>query len=488
MALPKPLVAPVSSARRPSRRCKPGMRRPRARRLLFPPLVAPAVVRVDLPPKGIPPGKVTFHPFTARREGDAWLLGVEAVGRWVEISIEGKRAIDFLQAGIPWQEVPSRLRSEFGVDYDMPAFLRRLAPLGFIHTLGPMTVWDGRSTTGTGARARGHSTAPEEAGACDGPPSGLGWLRDPRAVFPVLAVTLWGLGSLASNPHHIARPQTVLYASEPLVVLLTFLLAGWLITLGHEAAHYAVARAYGVRARMQLGTRLHLLVCETDVTNAWGLPRWQRAYILAAGIGFNLMVLAGSEIALRAGPPPWLANALGVVLLVDLIQLALQGLVFLRMDGYYLVVALTSERNLQARAVRAMLATWGRGEPCTSCRGPGTRAGDGADCPLCTGGRRAGPRRRRVLATYGLVTIVASTLLLAYGLALMATILVPFMLHLATTAITAWTAGQWWRTAQAALVLGLLVAQLIAVAWIGGRKATLSLKHWRNRRRPSPTQ
>ncbi len=433
-----------------------GHRRPAASRLLSAAILTAGVVRLEVERgTGIPHGPVMFHAFAARQEGRGWLLGMESLGRWVEIDAHGQRAIDLMKAGVAWQDVSAQLLDETGIDYDVGAFLMRLMPHGFIRSIGDHLVWDGESPPGALPAARAQWAQ---------------WLRDPRYTFPLLAVTLWGMVSLIQHPDHIASLRGLLHAGDPLLVVLGFALAGWGITVGHEAAHCAVARAYGVAARFQLGTRLHLLVCETDVTNAWGLPRWQRAYVLAAGIGFNLIVLAVAEIVLRFGPPAWLATVLGLILLVDLFQLALQAMLFLRMDGYYLVVALTSERNLQARARRAVRATWGQGAPCPTCLGR-TRTTEGErECPLCTGGRAAGPARRRWLAAYAVVGAAGSAAVLGYGIAVIAWVLLPFMAHLTRMAAAGPASGDWRHATQAVAVLALLGTQLVAVTWISARK------------------
>lgn len=407
--------------------------------------------------KPIPHGTVTFHPFVVRREGGAFILGNEKLRRYVEVGPEGMRAVELLQEGRPWEEVVARLKVETGREFDLDAFLRRLAPNGFLHTVGPLVVWDGAS----GPKAHVPAAAPAYK-----------WTRSPVLFSVAFVLSIGGVALLAADPTTIASPREVLFNERPLLSILAFILIGWALTLGHEAAHYMSARAYGIDASISLGTRLHVLVCETDVTNAWKLPAEARGKIILAGLLFNASVLGVAELLL------WFAGAAGAaetllrwLILMNLIQFVFQSLFFIKTDVYYLIVALGRERNLWSRAFRALDSTMGAGPICVKCGGHETLKGDERGCPLCHGGRATTSSGRRWLASYAVATLVGSGLILAAGIFIVSQGTLPFLAFLLELVAQSERAGDVATGLEAIVLLALVGVQLILVLLFAGAKA-----------------
>ncbi|CAA9347796.1 MAG: hypothetical protein AVDCRST_MAG68-4046 [uncultured Gemmatimonadetes bacterium] len=160
----------------------------------------------------------------------------------------------------------------------------------------------------------------------------------------------------------------------------------------HEFGHAAAAAAYGCRrTAIGWGMYLHMMVFYTDLSEAWRLPRRQRAVIDLGGIYFQSLVLlallawyglTGSEIPLYA---------------FVFTDLAILGALnpFLRLDGYWLVSDLLGIANLRAESLRVLGAAADR------LRG---RA------PRPSASPRLGNGTTAVLAVYA----VTSTVFLAY--------------------------------------------------------------------------
>lgn len=419
-------------------------------------------LRVEEPPAEIPHGVLTFHPFDVRQEGDGrFLIGSRLTGKFFEIGPEGARAIELLQRGTPWQDVPAMLRAETGRDLDVKPFLRKLSANGFVRTLGPLRVWAGRPPD-----------PPDPA------PRGWRLLRHPLALVPLLAPALAGLALLARRWSDVPRPGALLLSADPLLYVLAFVALSWILTLGHEGAHYGLARSYGLASRIRLSTRMQTLVAETDVTQAWRLGKPQRAIILGGGLMFNAIVLGWAELALDLLRPAggW-EIGLRILLLASLAQMLFQALIFLRTDGYYLLVALGPERNLRARAFRALRASLRLSGPtCAHC---GAAEPSTGGCALCGQGRAASPARRWALASFALLTIVLSAAFLALGLDYLWTGTLPFAQHLLALA----QHGDTLRTrVEAAALIALVAAQLGLVVALAARAGRRRWRAWRRAR------
>ncbi|WP_393083067.1 hypothetical protein [Streptomyces sp. LN704] len=97
-------------------------------------------------PTGRPPAApgptphVRLHRLDSRPDGDEWIVGRLATGRFVALPEVGKQALDLLGQGLGAAEVGRRLRETTGDDIDVPDFVEALVDLGFVAEV------DGRPT------------------------------------------------------------------------------------------------------------------------------------------------------------------------------------------------------------------------------------------------------------------------------------------------------------------------------------------------------
>ena len=189
-------------------------------------------------------------------------------------------------------------------------------------------------------------------------------LLDARVVRPVAAALAWAF-----------RPWVIL-AWLPLFVLLqvyffsvlaprhdldfnnlrleSLLYLMFLSTLGtflHEFGHASAAASFGCR-RLEIGWGLYLIfpALYTDVSEAWRLPRRQRAVVDVGGVYFQSFFLA-AMIGLYAATGHEIY--LFAFLLSDL-ALAASFNPFLRLDGYWLVSDLFGIPNLHQQTRRLL--------------------------------------------------------------------------------------------------------------------------------------
>lgn len=115
-------------------------------------------------------------------------------------------------------------------------------------------------------------------------------------------------------------------------------------TIVHEFGHAAAAARYGCR-RMTIGWGLYLIypVLWTDVSQAWKLPRRQRAVVDIGGVYFeSIFLLLMLALYLNTGDVVFLF----AFVVVDL-SIATTFNPFLRMDGYWLMSDLFGIVNLR---------------------------------------------------------------------------------------------------------------------------------------------
>ncbi|PWK92369.1 hypothetical protein [Fulvimonas soli] len=140
------------------------------------------------------------------------------------------------------------------------------------------------------------------------------------------------------------RHQHFDFSQLDIASVLLMMLFSTLATTCHEFGHATAAAHFGCR-NMTIGWGMYLIytVQWTNVSDAWKLPRWQRAVIDIGGVYFEslfLVVLLAAH--LWTGNPVYLFG----FIFVDL-SIATTFNPFLRMDGYWLVSDLFGIVNLR---------------------------------------------------------------------------------------------------------------------------------------------
>jgi hypothetical protein len=109
----------------------------------------------------------------------------------------------------------------------------------------------------------------------------------------------------------------------------------------HELSHLVAARSLGIPARFHLGTRLHNLVIQTNVTGLWAVPRRQRYRVYAAGMLWDLIPMSLAVLLLAyAAPSGIIAALLPVVILMIFFGILTQFQFYMRTDVYFILLDL----------------------------------------------------------------------------------------------------------------------------------------------------
>ncbi|WP_406268997.1 M50 family metallopeptidase [Nocardia sp. NBC_00881] len=328
--------------------------------------------------------------------------------RFVALPREGVTALELLRAGHTIEQAARRLADDEGHEFDVLSFVEALMALDFVDEV------DGRPVP---------CAAPRPASFPRVCPDHVRF-----ALSPVLPV-LFGCLMMATAAVLVTRPDLLpgfhhlLWSPEGSVVLAVSVIVGWSLVFVHEMAHFVVARATGVHARIGLGTRLQFLVAETDISGIELAPRRHRLTAYLAGIALNLTVAAVAILlAVVTDETTIIHRILAAVVVIALLPLPFQFMVFMRTDIYFVLQDLTACRDLYGDG-----ATYVRyiGNILRNTIFRHNRAVDDPSIGLP-------PHERRAVRVYSVVLVVGTVLCLA----VMATVTLPADLTLIYRAIT----------------------------------------------------
>lgn len=276
--------------------------------------------------------RVLLHELAIRPDRGEWLVGRFETRVFVALPEAGVAAIDILASGASIAEATRQLAGQRGTEFDVLAFVADLTELGFVAELDGCPVPSAPPLPPTLPRLR-----PEHVR---------------YALHPILPVLLTCLvvaaaATLVRMPQ--ARPgfRDLLWSSHGSLVLVTGFVFGWSLLFLHELAHFATARATGVRSRIQLGTRLQFLVAETDISGIELAPRRYRITAYLAGIAVDLAVASTAVLLQTVVTEHSLAHRLlAAATILALLPLSFQLMVFMRTDLYFVLQDLTACRDL----------------------------------------------------------------------------------------------------------------------------------------------
>lgn len=262
---------------------------------------------------------------------DCCVVGRPEGGEFVELPRVGVDAIRLLGVGLAVGEVEERLAE--GADRpDVAGLVEGLIDLAFVASVDGRVLPDPVGT--------GRFTVP--------------WLRAAhvRWLFtrPVLAGYLVLLGaavvSVARHPGLLPGYSDFFwtdYVGLATLVNTALFAAGAVV---HELLHLAAARAFGLPARIGVGTRLNNLALQTDVSAAWALPRRDRYRIYLAGMAWDVAAVCLALLACQYAVGGVTRDLLAAYVLVATIGIAFQAQVWMRTDLYFVLMDALRCRDL----------------------------------------------------------------------------------------------------------------------------------------------
>ncbi len=270
-----------------------------------------------------PTRTVRLRPLTYLPEGDGVVVGCRETDSYAVLPPDGAALLQLLSQVSP-QEAAEWYAEHYGEPVDVDDFLATVAELGFV--------------------ADGHAARPAE---------GLRGQRLGRLLFsPVSAVGAAALVVVAvlvvaRDNALLPRTDHVFFSDYLLLIELTVAFGQIPLILVHELFHLLAARRVGVPARIRVGQRMYFVVFETVMDGLVAVPRRQRYLPMLAGMLADLLLVCLLTVlaALSGGSGP-VAGVCLALAFSTLIRFALEFLLFLRTDVYYLICTLTGTIDL----------------------------------------------------------------------------------------------------------------------------------------------
>ncbi len=244
-----------------------------------------------------------------------------------------------------------------------------------------------------------------------------------------LLALLTAAGGVATSAALRADGQT---PPEGIATLVTLIVFGWITTAVHETAHALVIHHGGRRVgRAGLGFYWGSLGFYVDATDALFLPRRRRAAQAAAGPGADAVLAALLGLTAWGTAPSELSATLALVAVLAWLEVALNLVPFLKLDGYWVLADLLDQPDLAERSWQALLRI----------------------------GHRPRQRRQGYLAAYAAASLAFGTVLLTGAAAAWLSSFGPLVTD-------AWGGGPVDRLVALAFVVPLAVGVVVAAAQV----------------------
>ncbi|MEV7971098.1 hypothetical protein AB0O34_34665 [Sphaerisporangium sp. NPDC088356] len=280
---------------------------------------------------------VRLHALGVREDRGEWIVGRPDTGVCVAVPYEGVRAIRLLQEGMTVPVVQRRLRTETGANLDVADFVAGMAAVGLVASIGDRVL----------------DTPPAPRPSLPWLPARLvRWTLSPILHSLMAALVLGGLAAVLLRPKVVPRWDSLLWSEHGTLVLLGEIVVVTVLVSLHELAHLCTARAAGVPGRIRLDTRLQFLAVQTDVSGIWLAGRRARLTVYLSGMAVDATLLGACLGAMALFGTHAVPS---IVALTEMTALALQFLVFMRTDLYFVIQDLTGCRNLYSGACAYLL-------------------------------------------------------------------------------------------------------------------------------------
>ena len=283
-----------------------------------------------------------LRPLTFLPEGDGVVVGCAQVDSYVVLPPDGAALLERLTQ-VPRPEAARWYEATYGEPVDLDDFVETLAELDFL----------------------------DDDSLEFSEPQRLRFQRLGQLFFSPLsglfaAVLVWvAVACVVSDPGLLPHTDHVFFSDYLLVIELTVAFGQIPLILIHEVFHVLAARRLGVAARIGIGHRMYFVVFETRMDGLVVVPREKRYLPMLAGMLADcLIVCALTVVAALAstpgGPPSLVAGVCLALAFTTLIRFALEFLLFLRTDVYYLICTLTGTIDLHTTSTEIVANRWWR--------------------------------------------------------------------------------------------------------------------------------
>jgi hypothetical protein len=284
--------------------------------------------------------RITIPPFIQRVDGDDVIIGIPERSCFLAIPPDAAALLQWLADGRTVGEAIALYEQQYAANPDVEEFLASLEEAGFL---------DNSAVSATQA---GHFSGISVSAArrvCSWPVAAVGTIVVGAGVFASI-----------TQPAIVPGPNALVFEHNQLGLAIGVALTTLITVFFHELAHLVAARAANVPSRMGIGTRLWVLVAETDMSGIWLASRTQRCVAFFAGSALDAVMASALLLLVYANArsfislDPTVVTLVRATIFVIFTRLLWQLYLFLPTDVYYVLTTLFGCKNLM-RDTRAFL-------------------------------------------------------------------------------------------------------------------------------------
>ncbi|MEO6700686.1 MAG: hypothetical protein ABI140_14230 [Jatrophihabitantaceae bacterium] len=278
---------------------------------------------------------VALHPLTMVAEGEDVLIGRMDTDSFAVFPADGAAVVSQLQQGRSPAEVRDWYAASYGEQLDLDDLLQTLDELGFLRRPGEPV-----------AEVGGPVRFQRLGRLAFSPLAWLGYLA--------LAIVLATL--LIRHPSYAPHPGQLFFTKSALAVELTVVFGQLPLLFAHEAFHTLAGRRRGLPSRIGVGTRMYILVAETQLNGLLTLPKRHRYLCFLAGLVCDIVLIAILDIAgylLRSNSAhDHLYSRLAFALSFPIVtRIAYQFVLFLQTDIYFVLATALNCQDVHGASI-----------------------------------------------------------------------------------------------------------------------------------------
>ncbi|MGB8656462.1 MAG: radical SAM protein [Candidatus Zixiibacteriota bacterium] len=304
--------------------------------------------------------EVEFNPLLKTKVEGRWIVGQEDTGTYGEFPEVGVRILEQLEQEKNVKKVTDKVYEETRQSYDIQDFIRSMLSSGFVKSVNGMLLDREKLATRKIESVFNRIN-----------PKLFSWILSwPVAVISSVIVAL-ALILMISNPALRPHYRYMIVSNFFTLTGFAVVIAGAILASKHELFHFFAARKYGVKSAFRLSTRLYLLVMETDVSNAWVLPKRKKLIVYLVGAFNDIVTLSILVILLYLGSShswlarlasganggvlgslygflshPWFDKLAKLFIFSSFYMIVFQCMFYMRTDFYYAIAHSLNCRNL----------------------------------------------------------------------------------------------------------------------------------------------
>ncbi len=283
-------------------------------------------------------------PLSVQSEGSEYLIGNGKLEEFYQFPAEGLKIIQLLQRGENIANIKRICAEELSESVDVDDFITLLLDIEFIFRPGEeIRYYEKIKETGQDKRWT-FKARPQLAKAFFSLP----------ALGIYLAIIGYAIWSAIQMPQLRFNPSALYFPKNVTIALVSLLILQFFTVVLHEFGHMLAAARHGIDSKVGLGTRLWIIVVETDLSGLFALPKNQRYLPMWAGMLVDVLTIALLTLFIKflfaQEADGFFIQLMQALILQVLFTIVWQFNIFIRTDVYFVLCNYFSYPNLDSEA------------------------------------------------------------------------------------------------------------------------------------------